>query len=204
MVGAAYQCILGHTNQEPPNVTYWDLVSSDTDTHGSVSTDTGAYSPGTMADDNAVGTITWNNPNNAKVSDNSDATASMTSEATSHYLKATNFGFTIPVGATIDGIIVEIERAYGTTTTGKIRDSEIKIVKADGSISTTNLSTATELPSSDTYKDYGGPTNLWGETWSAENINHANFGVAIAVEEYNADSRQANVDHIRITIYYTT
>ena len=31
---------------------------------------------------------------------------------TSHYLKATNFGFSIPEGATINGILVEIEQKY--------------------------------------------------------------------------------------------
>lgn len=31
---------------------------------------------------------------------------------TSHYLKATNFGFSIPTGATINGILVEVQRLY--------------------------------------------------------------------------------------------
>lgn len=30
--GAAYKCIAASTNNEPPNGTYWDLISSDTDT----------------------------------------------------------------------------------------------------------------------------------------------------------------------------
>jgi len=141
--------------------------------------DSGALSPGTMADDAAVGTSVWTNPNNAKVSDNvyatggnlvtgptvdtavrivkSDTTISTTNRSVgstwsstesyvsfggatdkwgetwtiadindvdfgvvfsaisdepiqTHYLKATNFGFSIPAGATIDGIFVEIER----------------------------------------------------------------------------------------------
>lgn len=35
--------------------------------------DTGATSPGTMADDDTVGTASWSNVDNAKISDNSDA-----------------------------------------------------------------------------------------------------------------------------------
>lgn len=68
----------------------------------------GPYSPGTMADDSTVGTVTWVNPDNAKASD--DVRAIMYYGGSSHYLKATNFGFSIPAGATINGIVVEIEK----------------------------------------------------------------------------------------------
>src|SRR3990167_2051589 len=76
--------------------------------------DTGAISPGTTADDSAVGTIVWTNPNNSKVSDNVYAivTNANCGIPTSHYLKATNFGFSIPAGATINGIVVEIEKKH--------------------------------------------------------------------------------------------
>ena len=37
--------------------------------------DTGATSPGTMADDDTVGVEVWSNPDNAKVSDDSFAQA---------------------------------------------------------------------------------------------------------------------------------
>lgn len=140
--------------------------------------DTGRKNPGTMADDSAVGTIAWSNPDNAKASDNVYAIASSFGNANiqdkvvklttssgivgsnladiftywgvegyvsngsssekwglsltpsdinstdfgmvlqvqayngtqSHYLKATNFGFSIPTNATVDGVLVEIEK----------------------------------------------------------------------------------------------
>ena len=52
----------------------WSVVRAD---------DTGAISPGTMADDATVGTVAWTNPDNAKVSDNVYATESI--GATTHY-----------------------------------------------------------------------------------------------------------------------
>lgn len=55
-------------------------------------------SPGTLADDAAVGTVAWSNPSNAASSNDSYATASGAG-GTTHYLKATNFGFAIPAGA---------------------------------------------------------------------------------------------------------
>lgn len=71
----------------------------------------GPNGTGTGADDASVGTITWSNPGNITASDNTYAT-NLTGCITSvsHYLKATNFGFSVPAGATITGITVEIER----------------------------------------------------------------------------------------------
>ena len=63
--------------------------------------DTGFASPGTMANDNAVGTVAWVNPDNAKISNNAYATVN-SAQSTSYYLKATNFGFSIPTGAPIN------------------------------------------------------------------------------------------------------
>jgi hypothetical protein len=40
-------------------------------------TSSGPNSPGTMADDATVGTVAWNNPNNAKVSDNAPTVADL-------------------------------------------------------------------------------------------------------------------------------
>jgi len=162
--------------------------------------DTGATSPGTMADDGAVGVQAWADPDNAKTSDNSYAIASKSFSALdSHYLKATNFGFSIPVGATINGILVEIEK-YGFGTT--IYDNEIKIVKSDGSIGTTNKAIGA-WPGFDEYISHGASDDLWGETWASTDINDADFGVVIRASSNPAQFAYAEVDHIRITVYYT-
>lgn len=56
-----------------------------------------------------TGTVAWNNPANAVSSNGSYATASVDATAT-NYLHCTNYGFTIPAGATINGITVNVER----------------------------------------------------------------------------------------------
>ena len=171
-------------------------------------TDSGALSPGTMADDATVGTVAWSNPNNAKVSDSVYATASDATGAASqtHYLKATNFGFSIPSGATINGILVEIERKRQSLSTGgRPRDTVVKIVKADGSLGSTNKAdTVTLWTTTDTYASYGSSSDLWGETWDDTKINDIDFGVVISANSpTSADGYTASVDHIRITVYYT-
>ncbi|MEI6849452.1 MAG: choice-of-anchor tandem repeat GloVer-containing protein, partial [archaeon] len=141
---------------------------------------TSATSPRTMADDATVGGVTWSNPDNAKVSDNAYTTASFTNINTiSHYIKATDFGFSVPSGATINGILVEIEK--GMDTNSVIKDNLIKIVKADGSIGTVNKAyVGTIWPTGDTYSSYGSSSDLWGETWDSTKINDLDFGIAIS------------------------
>lgn len=172
-------------------------------------TATGATSPGTMADDNTVGTLTWSNPNNAKVSDTNytDAAADTAGVATTHYLKATNFNFAIPIVATINGILVEFQRTLNPIgAPPQIQDNEIKIVKADGTIGTTNKSAGAEWVQPDTYIPFGGAADLWNETWTAADINDIDFGVVISaslVRDKLETGLTAKVNHIRITIYYT-
>lgn len=166
---------------------------------------TASTSPGTMADDATVGTVAWSNPNNAKVSDNVYATA-LDGNVTTHYLKATNFGFLIPAGATINGILVEVEK--GDTFGGNwAKDSAVKIVKSDGTIGTTNKGDTTNYwPYPEAYKSYGSSSDLWNETWTSEDINDIDFGVvfsALLTDTGPEGPTFANVDHIRITVFFS-
>ncbi len=159
----------------------------------------GPNSPGTMADDATVGTVAWSNPDNAKVSDDVYATAYNNTGAGAyfHYLKATNFGFAIPGGATINGILVEVEKKGGAG----VVDISVFIVKSDGTLGTTNKAIGTAWPASDTYASYGSSSDLWNETWDSTKINDVDFGIAIS--PYVANNWTGSVDHIRITVYYT-
>lgn len=152
------------------------ITNTDTAFEGKM-VSSGPNSPATGADDATVGSITWVNPGNIFSSDGSYATATMTATP-SHYLKATNFGFSIPTGATILGIKVEIEKLEA----GSVFDNEVKIVKSDGSIGTTDKSNITEWPTTEAYTTYGGSSDLWGETWTATDINSANFGAVISAK----------------------
>lgn len=169
----------------------------------------GPNSPGTAADDSTVGSLTWVNPNNSKISDNIYSTVNSTggSTITTHYLKTTNYGFSVPIGATINGITVLIERK-GTTNGGAgnfVKDSAVRIVKSDGSIGTTNKAdTTTQWPLTDTNASYGNSSDLWGESWTPSDINNANFGVVLSAALTPPDTTQtASIDYMSITITYT-
>lgn len=123
----------------------------------------------------------------------------MVGSVQTHYLKATNFGFSIPTGAAISGIVVEIERKESAANVA--RDNRVRIVKG-GTIGTTDKASASEWPTTDTYATYGSDVDLWGETWTVADINSSNFGVAISAMGLGGGT--ASIDHIRITVYYLT
>lgn len=165
-------------------------------------------SPGTMADDATVGTRAWVNPDNAKISDDvySAAGGNNADQTISHYLKATNFGFAIPTGATINGVLVEVEKHSNSYVSGQDynRDYSIQLVKGGVISSDNKADTATDWPDTDSYISYGSSSDLWGETWTAEDINDIDFGIALSVKWFRVGGvAQPNVDHIRITVYYT-
>lgn len=171
--------------------------------------DTGTLSPSAAVTSNAVGTVDWSNPTNVYSGDDSDASAAGVANArrATYYLKASGFSAAVPTGAMINGIEVSIERAATTSSsTNKVIDGEVKIIKADGSIGTTNkAATLTLWPTSDTKVTYGSSTDLWGETWTPADINDADFGVAISVNITvpNRSANTAYIDYIAITVYYT-
>lgn len=157
-------------------------------------------SPTTMANDATVGTNAWVNPDNAKASDSVYTTLQLvTAPYTSHWLKATNFNFSVPDGATINGILVECEAKISQ---GVWVIDYVRIVKG-GVIKSTN-NTLSPYSFVDAYKSAGGTTNLWGETWTPTDINASDFGVAIATfGDINSVNFIVSIDHIRITVYYT-
>ena len=118
----------------------------------------------------------------------------------SDYVKTTGYGFSIPGGVTIKGIVVEIERSDPDQRTA---DYRIRIVKG-GSIGNSERSTGIAYPATDVYQSYGSSSDLWGEFWTAADINSLNFGVAVAAVRTSTspDANAGRIDHIRITVYY--
>jgi cysteine-rich repeat protein len=157
--------------------------------------DDGPQAPGTLVNDPAGGTAPWVLPANAAASDNAYAQVTPAGLPT-QYLKATNFGFAIPAGAVIDGITVTVERRSAAAL---ITDDAVRIVKG-GIVGTDDRASASTWPTTDAVATYGGGSDLWGETWTASDVNGAGFGVALSVTD-NVDV--AAVDAVAITVHYS-
>lgn len=61
------------------------------------------------------------------------------------------------------------------------KDTQVRLIKASNELSTTNQATTLALGgvANPGYTTYGGNGELWGESWSASDINSGNFGLAI-------------------------
>lgn len=121
------------------------------------------------------------------------------------YLQITSFGFTIPDGATIDGITVDIERHNAGDKS--VKDNRVRIVKG-GVIGATDKSKGANWDTSDPdrYSAHGSSSDLWGDTWTSADINAAGFGMAISAVRVGGGGGTADprIDHIRIKVSYTT
>jgi hypothetical protein len=148
----------------------------------------------------------WSSANNAKVSDSSYATAAwVVGSKPTYYLKATNFGFAIPAGATINGIVAEIqEKSSVDTTSDYCSESHVVIIKSDGTLGTTDKKVAGHISVTESYVSHGGTTDLWDVVWTAEDINDVDFGFAfVGALTSVEDTVTVSVNHMRVTVYYT-
>ncbi len=177
----------------------FSLISSITQTFADV---TGPNDPSIVNDNTTVGTIGWTTLNKVKASDDVYATTILDDNEISYYIKATDFNFSIPTGAIIDGITVKIEKS--ATTAKRIKDYSVRIVKG-GNIKSEEKADASRRGISDSYTTYGSDSDLWGEKWTTDAINRTGFGVAISAfkDTTTWGSITGLIDHIKIKITYT-
>lgn len=155
---------------------------------------------GSASTDSRVGSVDWTNPNGVTTGPGGGDTAKATMGASqsSYYLVATNFGFSIPGGSVIDGIVAEFQRQGQIS---EVLDAGVRIVK-NGAMGDGDKS-AGSWPTNQTFSSYGGIADLWGETWSLGDINSSGFGMAIAATNTATHIGFAKVNYIRITVHYT-
>lgn len=106
--------------------------------------------------------------------------------------------FSIPSGATVDGVKVEVE---GIMANGNVTEKHAFLVRG-GTIDTAiDRSTGSTWSSSYSVITYGGPTDDWGGITAAD-VNSTGFGFAFQPTFTGASS--VSIDFVRITVYYTT
>ncbi len=167
----------------------------------------GPNSPGTIANEVVVGSKgAWTTLANATVSDNAYALSTTMSTAGDYTdrLVTTNFGFAVPAGNTVIGITATVEKSF--TGGNNVTDREVMLVKGGVTQTVTNKASATNWPTTDAVSNYGGSVDLWGNTWTLADVNGAGFGVAVAAQRVSAPGapQTARIDHITITVSYTT
>lgn len=168
--------------------------------------------PGSASQDqNTVGTTQFSNPTYIQADDTNYASCVPSGTEASKYsyrLYGYNYGFSIPTGATIQGIVATICGSFTYDSDGSQPTwYGIWIRKADGSFGTTNKKSG-NLPNNYATVDIGGTTDLWGETLTPTDINDVDFGVGIQFSSIRSPVGPtyyagASFDYIKLTVYYS-
>lgn len=159
----------------------------------------GPLSAGGGTNDLSYGSTSWTLPDRIATSDGNVTTAiDSGTGSSSNYLVTSSHSFSIPAGATINGIVVEWQRRDRLSL--GINDDRIRIVKG-GAIGSTERSAGAAWPLAMQYDTFGSSGDLWGETWTYSDINSSGFGAALACAL--SSSASAWMDDCRITVYYT-
>lgn len=153
-------------------------------------------------------TVGYTPAGNVTASDNVYATVSHCDccDQNTQCLTVSDFGFAIPVGAVIDGIVLEVEkRRSAGGTSGIVEDNGLQIMKGGVLVGPNKSQYGIDWPATDTYVSYGSSTDLWGTTWTAADINASDFGVSLASISYVCGATiTTRIDHVRMTVYYST
>ncbi len=162
----------------------------------------GPNSPGTTENDSSTGRVVWINLDNDRASDDRyAATEGMNNGDVTVYLKATDFSFSIPKDAIIDGISVNVEKKASDAS---FFDNAVRIVK-DGTIGEKDGSIGDAWSTRDDTITYGSASDLWGEKWTYKDINSKKFGFAISVKKDGESvirRPSPYIDWINITVTY--
>ncbi len=144
----------------------------------------------------AASSVDWNNSGDGVGTEDNQCTTTGEENQT---IDLTNFGFTIPAGATINGIKVELKVAREHSG-----DLTVQLLKAGTPVGNAKTFAAPtpkdNICNNSSFETQGGCTDLWGTTWTPSEINAANFGVRVNSSTSKGDRV---LDAVKITICYT-
>lgn len=165
-------------------------------TAGGTPTDTGFVIAGAGANVDTAGEA-WANPGNITADDGTNAAVVIFSATTSDRLRASNFGLSVPAGATIDGIEIQaqLNNSFGNAVWDYVN------VGKDNSTLGTAKDPNVALTATVTNYTQGGPSDLWGLSWTVAEVNASTFQVLIS--ETAPDSHNCLCDAIWVKVYYT-
>jgi hypothetical protein len=157
--------------------------------------------------DYAYGTANWVNPTNAQTIGGGNASVDLTTSPTNHfaseYLRCVAYDVSaVPPGARILGIEVLVSRQ--ATGANLARDASLQLTRSGTAVGTDQAQAAGQpfIPGAMTERVYGGPTNLWGTTWTRADLD--NLGVLYATRRSTStSSANVQVDAIRVRISYS-
>jgi hypothetical protein len=154
---------------------------------------TGLVLAGTGANNADIGLTQWLTTGNITADDTSDATCN--AGASSQYLVARNFGFSIPAGATIDGITVQINASEHSSGTESLN---AQLQNDTGTLFGSSKSATINGTAKNNYS-YGSATDKWGATLTTTIVNDVDFGVRF----WFTTAHDVRVNFVKMQVNYT-
>lgn len=139
----------------------------------------------------------WANPGNVILNDGNFATVTVTAPPTSsRTLFASGFGFALPVGFLVTGILCEI-KGFSSPAGQRLA---VPIFKA-GVFAGFPVGGGVTLPGVSSFVSAGSNLDLWGNTWTAADINDPAFGVGFTGTVSSPGPISFSIDFVRLTVY---
>lgn len=117
------------------------------------------------------------------------------------HLLLDDFRFEVPENAEIHGVTVTVRRAAGGEN--EAVDAEVRLIK-NGEKGGSDRSSPAPWSAPDLVNaDYGGPEDLWGQTWTAADFNAQNFGVSLAASyPQSGGNGRGYIDIVYVSVHY--
>lgn len=154
--------------------------------------DTGFKTTGTV-----YSTGGWNNLTTTRLNTSDNSRAAYPLLGSPDYGILGDYTFGLPSGATIDGILINVEFSdFSSIETANIHLS----LSYNGGTNYTSEKSDSVAGNTDTVKTYGGSGDTWGRSWTDTELDNTNFRVKMRASIMSADAR---VDYFEIKVYYT-
>jgi len=157
--------------------------------------------PTSATSKSGTGVVQWSNVNNITADDGSAASITLGSSEQSAILVAGNFNFGISPLATIDGLVISMERYASLSNT--IEDKQVLLTAYNGSfIISPDKSASAYWSTTNGVVTFGSPSDLWGRIGiSAEIIN--NLELYFTCYNLSYSSATGYIDYVKATVYYS-
>jgi hypothetical protein len=146
----------------------------------------------------------WQDTTNARLRDSDPAFVTFLGRSRS--LVASNFGFAIPIQATIVGVQATIVVRHAVVADGGTgpapRDSRVGLVLGSSSLGDDHAKPEKLLTSFED-RTYGGPNDLWGApSITADAVNSPGFGLSYTASHQGAGNALVEVDYLELEVFY--
>ena len=186
-------------NMEKPGSTFWTVGGQETSSAGVTAWKT----PGTVSQSaGGDGDYPYSSLSNVQTDDSNAATSGpIDTREEFNIIDATNFGFVLPYGASVDGVEMRYRRY--SNSSGDVEENVIQLI-VGGSATGQNKATTTYWASSAELVTHGGSSDTWTLSPTEAQVEASNFGIRIQpLDDGLGSGDTASIEVIEMRVHYS-